>query len=154
MKEKDKRPFHITTATHDSRTSKRMQDFSVREKRDKGLRPNAEPIWFTPDDEVLITKIIAKIVNEDNLKVLSYNICRDHIHLLLVCDEDEVNSIVGKIKSITAHEFNHQKRNSTDNRVKHNLPKNNALRPIIAGMVCDFEEAFKVELMNQTTQQH
>jgi REP element-mobilizing transposase RayT len=104
--EKDKKAFHITTATHDSRTSQRMIDYKVRELRDNGLRPKAEPIWLEPEDEILITNILSEIIKEDELNVMAYNICGDHLHLLLVCEEEEVSKIVGKIKAITSKEYN------------------------------------------------
>jgi len=90
FEEKNNRIFHITTATHDSRTSKRMIDQKVREKRDNGLRPWAQPVWLDAKGEELITKEVARIVREDNLAIIAYNICRDHMHLLLVCKEEEV----------------------------------------------------------------
>ncbi|MEX1003113.1 MAG: TaqI-like C-terminal specificity domain-containing protein [Crocinitomicaceae bacterium] len=106
FEEKNKKAFHITTATHDSRTSQRMIDHKVRLKRDNGQRPKAQPIWLETEDEILITNTIAQIVKEDDLNVMAYNICGDHLHLLLVCDEEEVTKIVGKIKGITAKEYN------------------------------------------------
>ncbi len=106
FKEKEKFAFHITTATHDSRTSERMIVHKVREKRDNGTRPNAAPIWLKEKDEILITETVARIVEEDKLNVLAYNICGDHMHLLLVCEEEEVPKIMQKIKSVTAKEYN------------------------------------------------
>jgi type I restriction-modification system DNA methylase subunit/REP element-mobilizing transposase RayT len=106
FKEKDKKAFHITTATHDSRTSQRMIDYKVRELRDNGLRPKAQPIWLELDDEILISNTIAEIIKDDNLNVMAYNICGDHLHLLLVCEENQVSKIVGKIKAKTALEYN------------------------------------------------
>ena len=102
FQEKEKKAFHITTATHDSRTSQRMIDYKVREKRDEGLRPKAQPVWLELEDELIITQTVAEIVKEDKLNVMAYNICGDHMHLLLVCEEKEVNNIVGKIKGITS----------------------------------------------------
>ncbi|MEX2588593.1 MAG: transposase, partial [Chitinophagales bacterium] len=104
--EKNKKAFHITTATHDSRTSQRMVDYNVREKRDNGLRPKAQPIWLEPEDELLVTNTVAEIIDEDGLNVMAYNICGDHMHLLLVCDEEEVSGIMQKIKGRTARMFN------------------------------------------------
>ena len=49
---------------------------------------------------------MSKIVREDKLNLLAYNICFDHMHLLLVCEEEEVPKIVGKIKSMTARAVN------------------------------------------------
>jgi len=102
FQEKEKKAFHITTATHDSRTSQRMIDYKVREKRDGGLRPKAQPVWLELEDELPITQTVAEIVKEDKLNVMAYNICGDHMHLLLVCEEEEVNNIVRKIKGRTA----------------------------------------------------
>ncbi|OFX28358.1 MAG: hypothetical protein A2X08_10795 [Bacteroidetes bacterium GWA2_32_17] len=106
---KEKKAFHITTATHDSRTSQRMIDYKVREKRDNGLSPNAQSVWLELEDEVLITKTVAEIIKEDKLNVISYNICGDHIHLLLVCEEEEVSKIVGKIKGKTSRAYHFNK---------------------------------------------
>ncbi len=106
FEEKDKKAFHITTATHDSRTSQRMIDYKVRELRDNGTRPKAEPIWLEKEDELLITQTVAEIIKEDELNVMAYNICGDHLHLLLVCEEEEVARIVGKIKGKTSRIYN------------------------------------------------
>jgi len=106
FKEKDKKAFHITTATHDSRTSDRMIQYKVREKRDNGTRPKADPVRLDNDEELLITKTVAEIVKEDQLNVLAYNICSDHMHIILVCEEEEVAPVMQKIKSKTARAVN------------------------------------------------
>ncbi|MBS9768533.1 MAG: transposase, partial [Flavobacteriaceae bacterium] len=106
FKEKEKKAFHITTAVHDSRTSQRMIDYKVRELRDNGTRPKANPIWLEEEEEKIITQIIAEIVEEDDLNVMAYNICGDHMHLLLVCEEVEVSKIMQKIKAKTARAVN------------------------------------------------
>ncbi|NOX85501.1 MAG: N-6 DNA methylase, partial [Chlorobi bacterium] len=107
--EKEKKAFHITTATHDSRTSQRMIDYKVRQKRDGGTRPYAEPVWLETEDELLITKTVAGIVKDDKLNVLAFNVCGDHMHLLLVCEEEEVSKIVGKIKAVSSRTYNIEK---------------------------------------------
>ncbi|MCF6307524.1 MAG: BREX-1 system adenine-specific DNA-methyltransferase PglX [Flavobacteriaceae bacterium] len=98
FKEKDKKIYHVTTAIHDSRTSKRMTKYKVRERRDMGTNPYPNVIYFTKEDDLLITQTIAQVVKENDIKLLAYNICADHIHLLLVCDIDEIPSIMQKIK--------------------------------------------------------
>ena len=107
--EKEKHAYHITTATHDSRTSQRMVDHKVRQKRDNGTRPYPEAIWLEPEDELHITQTVAEIVKKDGLNVLAFNICGDHLHLLLVCEEQEVPKIVGKIKAVSAKRYNRHK---------------------------------------------
>lgn len=106
FREKQKRPWHITTAVHDSRTSERMIEYDVRRLRDDGTRPYPDPMLLSTKEEIIITETVAKIVEEDKLNVLAYNICFDHMHLLLVCEEEEVPKIVGKIKSMTARAVN------------------------------------------------
>ena len=106
FKEKDKKAFHITTATHDSRTSERMIKYKVRERRDHGTRPLADPEWLSVEEELIVTKLVSEIVIEDQLNVMAYNICEDHMHLLLVCEEEEVQRIMQKIKSKTARAVN------------------------------------------------
>lgn len=83
-----------------------MLKYKVRERRDLGPNPYPNVIYFTPEDDLVITNTIASIVKEDNLNVLAYNICADHIHLLLVCDIDEIPAIMQKTKSISAKHVN------------------------------------------------
>ena len=106
FQEKDKKIYHITTAIHDSRTSARMKRYKVRERRDGGTNPYPNVIYFTPEDDLLVTKTIAEIVKEDKLKLLAYNICGDHVHLLIACEIEEVPSIMQKLKSITSRKVN------------------------------------------------
>ena len=65
-----------------------------------------EGIWIDEENEILITKTIANIVKEDNLNVIEYNICGDHVHILLVCENEELTKIVGKIKGISGRKYN------------------------------------------------
>lgn len=94
---KEKKAWHVTTATHNSRYSQRMFDNYVK---------TGEPIWLTPEEEKIVTQTIAEIVAKDGLNVLAYNICGDHMHLLLVCEEEELPAIVGKLKSMSARAAN------------------------------------------------
>lgn len=102
--------------------------------------------------EVFITKEIAKIINENDLNVLAYNICEDHVHILLVCEPDELPNIVRKLKEylgVPKEEKFHLWAQKFDlkpvedekgleavrnyiirNREKHNLPPNKGLQPL------------------------
>ena len=106
FKEKQKKPFHITTAIHDSRTSQRMIDYKVREKRAMGTMPEPQINYLTDNDEMIIAETVSTLVKEQNLNILAFNVCKDHIHIVLVCQEEEVNEIVRKIKGRTAREVN------------------------------------------------
>ena len=106
FKEKHKKPWHITTAIHDSRTSQRMIDYKVREKRAMGTMPEPQVKYLTDNDEMVIAETVAVLVKEQNLNVLAFNVCKDHIHIVLVSEEEELDEIVRKIKGRTAREVN------------------------------------------------
>jgi len=89
-------PYHITWVTHNSRVSERMIEYKV--KKGPGL-------WLNEKEEVLITGFIRDIVKKDNLRVLAFNICGDHIHMFLVCAPDEIANIVRKLKGKSAQKY-------------------------------------------------
>ncbi|MBT3209832.1 MAG: N-6 DNA methylase [Bacteroidetes bacterium] len=97
FKLKEKVAWHITTATHNSRYSQRMFDNYVK---------SGKAVWIDEENEILVSETIADIVKEDKLNVIEYNICGDHIHMLLVCEKDELTKIVGKIKGISGRKYN------------------------------------------------
>ncbi|GAL70011.1 hypothetical protein JCM19302_2586 [Jejuia pallidilutea] len=93
-----------------------MKKYKVRERRDADTNPYPNVIYFTQEDDLLITQTIADIVKEDALNLLAYNICADHIHLLIACDIEEIPSIMQKIKAITAKEVNKTREHTTATR--------------------------------------
>ncbi len=95
--EKAKKTWHITTATHNSRYSQRMFDNFVKLE---------VPVWLSAEEEEIVTTVVADIVKKDNLNILAYNICSDHMHLALVCVDVELVPIVQKIKSMSARACN------------------------------------------------
>ncbi|MDA3859851.1 MAG: transposase, partial [Melioribacteraceae bacterium] len=105
FREKIKQAWHITTATHNSRYSQRMFDNHIK---------LGEPIWLSERDEIVISQAVSEIIKESKEKneeiyFLEYNICGDHLHMLLVCEKEEVSKIVGKIKAVTARKYNIEK---------------------------------------------
>jgi REP element-mobilizing transposase RayT/type I restriction-modification system DNA methylase subunit len=106
FQKKNKKAFHITTAIHDSRTSQRMIDYKVREKRFMGTMPEPQVNYLTDNDEIVIAETVAILVKELQLNILAFNVCKDHIHIVLVCEEEELDEIVRKIKGRTAREVN------------------------------------------------
>ena len=151
--------YHITWATHNSRLSERMIVYKVK---------HGEPRLLDLDEEVEITRYIRDIVIENGIMVIAYNICRDHVHLLLACEENERDNIIRKLKGKSTHLFkrNHginetyhlwnqkygkvlicdetQLKNVYEyiryNRRKHKLPNNKALRTFIRDMLVDEEQ--------------
>jgi len=95
--EEEKELFHVTCVMHNSRTSQRMIDYNVKV---------GESEYLTKKEECELIKIIVGIIKEDKLKILSLNLCADHLHFVIACNPDRLNNIVGKLKSISAKEFN------------------------------------------------
>lgn len=107
----EKKAFHVVLTTHNSRTSQRMQKL--------GIAPGPV-VEFDLKEEIELTKIIGNIITESGFECLGFNVCKDHVHMILVCTEKELSSTVQKIKSIssklfhrinssidTAHDFQH-----------------------------------------------
>ncbi len=103
---KQKFAYHITTAIHDSRTSQRMIDYCARERRFDGEKPLPDVNYMSKEIEELIAVTVSEIVNEEKLTIAAFNLCRDHMHILLVCAEDEVPKIMHKVKGRTARVCN------------------------------------------------
>jgi type I restriction-modification system DNA methylase subunit len=97
FRKKEKKIWHVTTATHNSRYSQRMFDNFVKA---------GEPVWLSEKEEIIVTETISEIADNDKLNIVAYNICGDHAHLVLVCEEEELQKIVQKIKSMSARACN------------------------------------------------
>lgn len=146
--------YHIVWVTHNSRVSERMIKYRVK---------RGEPLYLTPEEEVEITQFIRDIVVENSYNLLAYNICWNHVHLVLVCEEDERDAIVKHLKGKATHLYKQahgiettfhlwgqkygwreiyddkQLYNTIEyiryNRRKHSLPTNRRLRPIVQQML-------------------
>lgn len=134
--------------------------------KNKGL----QPLVLDIEEEIEITTYISKIVMEDNLKIIAYNICGDHIHLILYSEVTKRDNIIRKLKGKSTQKYKNkrniiepfslwaQKYNFTiilsddqlsntyeyimHNRIKHNLPINEELQKIINTMITPFENLF------------
>ena len=82
--------YHITWTTYNSRISERMKLYNVKAWKDG--------IFLDNKQEFEISEILWKIIREIDLKVYAYNICNDHIHLLLQCEEKDLNLIIRRLK--------------------------------------------------------
>jgi REP element-mobilizing transposase RayT len=98
--------FHITASLHDSRTSKRMIEFSARQRRFGGQKPKPVVFPIKKEEEELIAQTVEDLVNEFELSIPAFNLCWDHMHLVLYCTAEEVPVIMHKIKGRSARECN------------------------------------------------
>lgn len=147
--------YHITWATHNSRISDRMIEYK------KGRE---EPLLLDDESELFITMVIARIIYKKRLRVHAYNICRDHIHIIIECKEYEIPGIIrlikgktsqrykeycgiapdvkyhlwtqkyGKGKIFSDEHYHYSVRYVTSNRFKHHLPQSEGLQRIIRMM--------------------
>jgi REP element-mobilizing transposase RayT len=158
---------HVTWSTHNSRVSERMVTYRVK---------RGEPMLLDETLELEVTGYIAQIVKENAMKVLAYNICQDHVHLILVCNEDELSKHVSKLKGKSAFLFK-KARSITDpihlwgqkfhveeikgevqlektinyvnsNREKHRLPVSKGLQPLVTTMTTSVDKAFEIKQTN------
>jgi REP element-mobilizing transposase RayT len=148
--------WHVTWVTHNSRTSPRMVRYHVQ----KG-----KPVVFDDATECAITDIIGQIIRKYNIRIWAYNICRDHIHMLLETPYDQLGNTVKTMKSVSsleykrflgiepsepfhlwAQKFNKWRIDSDDqryhaaryilfNRKKHRYPENKGLKPLVLSLL-------------------
>lgn len=98
--------FHLTTNLHDSRTSSRMVIYKARERRFNGTLPYPDVYYMSMEEEVLIAKEVFLLSKELDFEVITLNVCRDHMHLLVYCERDEVPKIMHRVKGRTARVCN------------------------------------------------
>lgn len=98
--------FHLTTNIHDSRTSNRMILYRARERRFQGTLPYPDVYYMSMEEEALIANEVFRLSNELDFVVVALNLCRDHMHLLVYCECDEVSKIMHRVKCRTARACN------------------------------------------------
>lgn len=94
---KEKNAYHLVFTTHNSRTSERMKKLNI---------VPGKPAHLNLEQEIKLAEIFGKIIKDYNLEVLAWNACKDHVHLILVCTEDELTDQVRIMKSISSKELN------------------------------------------------
>ena len=158
MQEEEKFLFHVTMVTHNSRTNERMKSLGI---------IAGKPVELSEQEEVNLVINFTRIVLKNNYKILNFNICKNHVHFILYCSFENLERIVGNIKSVTSKKC--KKTNSTNlwaqkfnrrvisndkhlayfmdyikyNRAKHDLPENLRLQRLIEKMLTHYEELFQ-----------
>lgn len=83
-----------------------MIEYRARERRFNGTQPFAEVYYISMEEEVLIAKEVIQLSTEMDFVIVAMNICRDHMHLLIYCENDAVPKIMHRIKGRTARMCN------------------------------------------------
>ncbi len=150
--------YHITWVTHNSRISQRMMEYRI---------VPGEPVLLDENAELVITGIIAGIVSSLTIPcgIYAYNICKNHLHILIECETKRLPDIVRLIKGKSSQlykehlgieprrnfhlwaqkynrwiiqsddQFNNTVRYIINNRIKHDLPEHKGLQPLVLSMV-------------------
>jgi len=88
--------FHITWVTHNTRVSERMKTYKVK---------LGKPVLLSMNEEAEIAGYIYEIVKKDKLRILSFNICVHYIHMIILCDINDRDNIVQKLKTISSKKY-------------------------------------------------
>ena len=166
--------YHITWVTHNSRVSERMIEHEAVIKYlriNKGLQPLAQPLEMDEEMEGDVLTLLCDVVKEKGFRVLALNICRDHLHCVLVCEESERDTIVQQMKGKTTflykkthnisdefhlwaqkyhynlieseQELSTVMRYVEQNRLKHGLSEGKGLKPLVQKAITPIERAFE-----------
>jgi REP element-mobilizing transposase RayT/transposase len=139
----------------------------------KGLQPFVQPLEMEEDMETEVLGLLCDVIKEKGFRVLALNICRDHVHCVLVCEEQERDTVVQQMKgkvtflykkahSITgefhlwAQKYHYNAIESDDelysvmryveeNRLKHGLSEGKGLKPLVQRVVTPINQAFEPE---------
>ena len=92
--------FFITWVTHNSRYSERIKLYKIEKKE-----------WFFLDFEnrKIMYNLIFKKLEEKGKKNFTLNVLSDHIHLVLLYDEEKLSKFVWEIKWAVSFEFSRLK---------------------------------------------
>jgi len=103
--------YHIVLTTHNSRTSARMVKYMVAKGPARIL---------SLEEEIILTEIISTVIRENGYRCVSYNICQDHVHMIMVCKgPEELIKIVQKLKSISSKLFHRHPAVSKETTILH-----------------------------------
>jgi hypothetical protein len=91
---KDRRAYHITWVTHNSRVSERMTEFGVK----KG-----EPFILNDEMRNAVCLYLNDKIRKAGYRVLELNILSDHVHCVLVCEESECDEIMRNLKGYSSY---------------------------------------------------
>ncbi len=109
--EKDSRPllkaYHVTWVTHNSRVSERMVQFGVR---------RGEPFIFKENQRNDVYNYLVGKILKEGYKILALNVLDDHVHCIVVCEENELDEIVRNLKGYSSYSLSRQLKLSVDSK--------------------------------------
>jgi len=61
------------------------------------------------EDEIELTAIIKSILVEEKIPCYAYNVCRDHVHMVIESSDSELSNTIKVIKGKSAFMYNRSK---------------------------------------------
>jgi REP element-mobilizing transposase RayT len=55
------------------------------------------------------------VIQHDNIICPAYNICGDHVHIIILCEEEKISRIVQKLKAVSSRKYNIENRKTIPN---------------------------------------
>jgi REP element-mobilizing transposase RayT len=65
-----------------------------------------DAVWFDEEASAKITMYIRNCIKKYRIWCPAYNVCGDHVHIILVCRAEKLASTVRMLKSVSAREYN------------------------------------------------
>ncbi len=118
FKKQDKKAWHVTFCLYASRAAAvRTEGLTPQylKKKEPGFIAPTYPELSIAEQEILAEELY-KSSKEYNLNILECNICSDHIHSIIVCQEEELSTLVGKWKGRTAFTYNRRVNPSVEDK--------------------------------------
>ncbi|MEA2105899.1 MAG: transposase [Bacteroidota bacterium] len=102
FKEKNKKAWHVTMVLNNSRYA--LTDGFTRQVEPGYIAPTYPEL--TENEQEIIADELYKAAADYNLNILECSICNDHVHAIIVCEEEELSNLIGQWKGRTAFEYN------------------------------------------------
>ncbi len=102
---KEKKAWHVVFCLHNSRYSKCTNGLTRRWEYMPGLLGHTHP-ELTPKEEEILAECLAIAAKEKNLNITECNICVDHVHAIIVCEQEELENNMRLWKGRSAYIYN------------------------------------------------
>ena len=118
---KKKEAWHVTFALHNSRYAGKILEGGITDGVTRQLRKEEGPgfmgythLELSEEEEIILAEEMENAAKKYALNILECTICADHVHAIIVCEEEELPVLVGKWKGRAAYTYNRRVNPSVD----------------------------------------
>jgi len=91
--------YHVTWVTHNSRVSECMVEVKAK---------HGEPVLMNQETQSIVIDAIIEKAEKMNVPIMAFNILHDHVHLVLACEESELEKVVQGLKGYSSYQVGRQ----------------------------------------------